>query len=191
VRRAGDGTWLRAMPWVFVIIWSTGFVVARLAMPHAPPLRFLVLRYAISVLCFGLWVALARPAWPRSRAQWLHQAAAGVLMHGGYLGGVWSAIKAGAGAGIVALLVGLQPLLTALWLALTLAYVDPPGVHPSGAVLGLLSAAAPVVALVLWVVLEHLPRTRPARPPIELEAAAGEASADLPPLATSTSGSRS
>jgi drug/metabolite transporter (DMT)-like permease len=112
-----DGRGLvRAMPWVFVLIWSTGFVVARLGMPHAPPLGFLAIRYALSVLCFCAWIGLARAAWPRKRRQWGHLAVTGVLMHAGYLGGVWSAVKAGIGAGTVALLVGLQPVLTALWL---------------------------------------------------------------------------
>jgi drug/metabolite transporter (DMT)-like permease len=113
----GDGRALaRAMPWVFVLIWSTGFVVARFGMPHAPPMRFLAVRYALSVLCFLAWVAVARPAWPRDRRQWLHQAMAGMLMHAGYLGGVWAAVREGIGAGTVSLLVGLQPMLTALWL---------------------------------------------------------------------------
>ena len=107
---------LKAMPWVFVLIWSTGFIVARYAMPHAPPLSFLALRYALSVLCFGVWIALSRPRWPQGRSQWLHLAVTGILMHGGYLGGVWAAVKAGIGAGTVALIVGLQPVLTALWL---------------------------------------------------------------------------
>jgi drug/metabolite transporter (DMT)-like permease len=106
----------RAMPWIFVLIWSTGFVVARLGMPHSPPLGVLAIRYALSVLCFGVWIALARAAWPRSPRQWIHLAATGVLMHAGYLGGVWSAVKAGIGAGTVALVVGLQPVLTAIWL---------------------------------------------------------------------------
>lgn len=109
---------LRAMPWVFVLIWSTGFVVARLGMPHAPPLGFLSVRYALSVACFALWIALARVALP-PRAQWIHLGVSGVLMHAGYLGGVWSAVKAGMGAGTVALLVGLQPVLTAIWLSAT------------------------------------------------------------------------
>lgn len=108
---------IAAMPAVFVLIWSTGFVVARYGMPHAPPMTFLAWRYALSVLAFAAWIAWARPAWPRDRTQWGHLAVAGVLMHGGYLGGVWAAVKAGIPAGTVALIVGLQPLLTALWVA--------------------------------------------------------------------------
>ena len=109
--------WVRWLPWVFVLIWSTGFVVARYAMPHSPPLTFLSLRYAISVLCLGVWILLARAEWPREPRQWMHLAASGALMHAGYLGGVWSAVKLGIGAGTVSLLVGLQPVLTAIWLA--------------------------------------------------------------------------
>lgn len=108
---------LQAMPAVFVLIWSTGFVVARFGMPHAPPMSFLALRYACSLLAFGVWIVLARASWPRDGMQWLHLSVTGVLMHGGYLGGVWMAIKGGLGAGLVALIVGLQPLLTALWLS--------------------------------------------------------------------------
>jgi drug/metabolite transporter (DMT)-like permease len=106
---------IRAMPWVFVLIWSTGFVVARFGMPHSPPFKFLVTRYALSLGCFVAWVALARVPGPRNRAQWLHLGVVGVLVHAGYLGGVWAAVKAGIGAGTVALLVGLQPVLTAVW----------------------------------------------------------------------------
>ena len=107
------------MPAVFVLIWSTGFVVARYGMPHAPPLGFLTLRYALSVIAFAIWIALTRAAWPRGRSQWLHLAATGALIHAGYLAGVWMAVKAGIGAGTVALVVGLQPVLTALWLSAT------------------------------------------------------------------------
>lgn len=108
---------IRAMPWVFVMIWSTGFIVARFGMPHSPPLTFLSMRYALSLLCFGAWIMLAGIEWPRERAQWGHLAIVGVLIHAGYLGGVWAAVKSGIGAGTVALLVGLQPVLTALWIA--------------------------------------------------------------------------
>ena len=105
------------MPWVFVPIWSTGFIVARYGMPHSPPLTFLSLRFALSVLCFAVWVGLSKADWPRNRAQFFHLAAVGVLLHAGYLGGVWAAVKAGIAAGTVALLVGLQPVLTALWVS--------------------------------------------------------------------------
>lgn len=106
------------MPGVFVLIWSTGFVVARYGMPHAPPMGFLAWRFALSVLAFGFWVLLSRAAWPRGRTQWLHLAVVGVLIHAAYLGGVWSAIKQGIGAGTTALIVGLQPVLTALWVSM-------------------------------------------------------------------------
>jgi drug/metabolite transporter (DMT)-like permease len=119
VPATGESALVRAMPWVFVLIWSTGFVVARLGMPHAPPLSFLSIRYALSVLCLGGWIALTRASWPTGRQQWLHLAVCGALVHAGYLGGVWAAVKAGIGAGTVSLLVGLQPVLTALWLTLT------------------------------------------------------------------------
>ncbi len=105
------------MPWVFVLVWSTGFVAARLAMPHAPPFTFLCWRYAFSLLAFGLWIWAAKVAWPRGPAQWGHLAVSGVLMHAGYLGGVWAAVRAGIPAGTVALIVGLQPVLTALWIS--------------------------------------------------------------------------
>ena len=136
------------MPWVFVLIWSTGFIVARFGMPYVPPLHFLSIRYALTLLCFGVWVWLAKVAWPASRDQWGHLAITGILMQAGYLGGVWSAVRAGMGAALVALLVGLQPVLTALWLA-----------HRGGAPsrrqwLGLLLGFAGLV-LVVWRKLEN------------------------------------
>ena len=112
-----DNAWLRAMPWVFVLIWSTGFIVARYGMPHAPPMSFLAVRYALSILCFLPWIVWAGVRWPGNRAQWGHLSVVGVLMHAGYLGGVWAAVKAGMGSGLSALIVGLQPVLTAIWLS--------------------------------------------------------------------------
>jgi drug/metabolite transporter (DMT)-like permease len=108
---------VRAMPAVFVVIWSTGFIVARYGMPHAPPFKFLAVRYGLSVACFLAWAFAARAAWPRTGKQWGHLAVTGIFMHAGYLGGVWAAVKDGMGAGLSALLVGLQPVLTALWVS--------------------------------------------------------------------------
>ncbi len=110
---------IAAMPAVFVGIWSTGFVVARFGMPHAGPMDFLAWRYALSIACFLVWIRWAGAVWPQGRAQWGHLAVVGVLIHAGYLGGVWTAVKAGMGAGTSALIVGLQPVLTALWVSWT------------------------------------------------------------------------
>ena len=110
---------IRAMPAVFVLIWSTGFIVAKFGLPYAPPLTFLVLRYFFSIICFVIWIVLARAVWPRGRQQWMHLGVTGVLMHAGYLGGVWIAVKAGMGSGLAALIVGLQPVLTALWVSVS------------------------------------------------------------------------
>lgn len=113
---AVDSPWVAAMPAVFVLIWSTGFIVARFGMPHAPPFSFLAWRYGLSIAGLLAWVALARVPWPQN-GQWRHLCVTGALMHAGYLGGVWAAVKGGMGAGLAALIVGLQPVLTALWVA--------------------------------------------------------------------------
>lgn len=112
-----DNAWLRAMPGVFVLIWSTGFIVARYGMPNAPPMSFLAVRYALSILCFLPWIWIVGVKWPANRRQWLHLSVTGLLMHAGYLGGVWAAVKAGMGSGLAALIVGIQPVLTAIWLS--------------------------------------------------------------------------
>lgn len=109
--------WVRAMPAVFVVVWSTGFIVARYGMPNAPPMTFLALRYALSIACFLPWIWLARVRWPQGRAAVLHLAVTGLMIQAGYLGGVWAAVKFGMGAGLAALIVGLQPLLTAIWIS--------------------------------------------------------------------------
>lgn len=130
-------------PASFVLIWSTGFIVARFGMPYAPPLKFLALRYGLSAACFLLWAVAARVRWPATRTQWLHLCVVGVLMQAMYLGGVWSAVKAGMGAGLIALIVGLQPVLTALWLSLQGARLS--GRQWTGLALGLAG-----LLLVVW-----------------------------------------
>ena len=109
--------WVMLMPGVFVLIWSTGFVVAKLASPYAEPFTFLEYRYILSLALFLPWNFLRRVPWPSSARQWVHIGFTGVLMHAGYLGGVWAAVKSGMGSGLSALIVGLQPVLTAMWLS--------------------------------------------------------------------------
>ncbi|MET0203409.1 MAG: DMT family transporter [Casimicrobiaceae bacterium] len=106
-------------PPLFVRLWSTGFIAAKYGLPYAPPLTFLLYRFAL-VAALMVFVALAtRAAWP-TRSEALHSAVAGVLVHGLYLGGVFVALAGGTAAGTSAMLVGLQPLLTVviarLWL---------------------------------------------------------------------------
>ncbi|RYG13760.1 MAG: DMT family transporter [Burkholderiales bacterium] len=143
-----DSAFVKAMPVVFVLIWSTGFIVARYGMPHSPPMTFLSIRYLLSVICFLVWALLAGVAMPVGRTQWMHLAVTGVLMNAGYLGGVWSAIKLGMGAGIVALLVGLQPVLTAIW-------VSSQGGKVTGRQWGGLALGFVGLALVVWQKLGH------------------------------------
>jgi drug/metabolite transporter (DMT)-like permease len=102
-----------AAPVLFVLMWATGFVVARLSAPHADPLTFLGIRFPIAGLLFALIaVALAAP-WPGAR-QAFHATVAGAFLHGGYLGPVYWAVAHGMPAGVSALIVGLQPLMTAI-----------------------------------------------------------------------------
>jgi len=95
----------------FVVLWSTGFIAAKYGLPYAPPLSFLILRCLGALLVLLPLVLLGRAPWPRGRI--LHVALAGLLLQAGYLGGVWSAIKLGMPAGLSALIVGMQPILTA------------------------------------------------------------------------------
>jgi drug/metabolite transporter (DMT)-like permease len=101
------------MPVVFVLLWSTGFIVAKYASPHAPPLAFLLWRYAAVVAVLLPIIAITGAPWPRNLVSWLHVAVVGVLLQATYLGGVWWAIAEGMPAGASALIVGTQPLLTA------------------------------------------------------------------------------
>jgi drug/metabolite transporter (DMT)-like permease len=98
-------------PLLFVLIWSTGFIVAKFGLPYAPPLTFLLLRYGGVLVLLLPTLLLVRAPWPQGKAA--HIALAGVLVQAGYLSGVWSAIKLGMPAGLAALIVGLQPVLTA------------------------------------------------------------------------------
>ncbi len=104
----------RAMPLVFVVIWSTGFIVARLIAPHAEPLTFLSIRYVLGALVFSVISVAVGAKWPRTVAAWRSALVAGVLMQSVYTAGVFWAVRHGLPAGIAALIAGLQPLLTGL-----------------------------------------------------------------------------
>lgn len=103
----------KAAPFLFVFLWSTGFLGAKFGLPHAEPLAFLFVRYLLVVALMASIALLFAAPWPRDRRQWFHIGISGLLVHALYLGGVFVAIGAGLPAGITALIVGLQPLLTA------------------------------------------------------------------------------
>ena len=101
-------------PWLFVLLWSTGFIGARFGLPSIEPFTFLCFRFALaSALLAGL-ALVKRAPWPVGGAALRHIAVAGLLLHAGYLGGVFFAIDRGMPAGLSALIVSLQPILTAV-----------------------------------------------------------------------------
>jgi drug/metabolite transporter (DMT)-like permease len=106
--------WIAATPLAFVALWATGFVVARLSAPHVEPLTFLSIRFPVAGLIFAGIATARRAAWP-SPAMALHASVAGALLHGLYLGPVYWAVAHGMPAGVSALIVGLQPLITAFF----------------------------------------------------------------------------
>lgn len=104
----------RWYPLLFVLLWSTGFIGAKYGLAHAEPLSFLLIRYLLVIaLMTGLALAMRAP-WPRDGRHWFHIGVSGLLVHATYLGGVFVAIHQGLPAGITALVVGLQPIFTAL-----------------------------------------------------------------------------
>jgi drug/metabolite transporter (DMT)-like permease len=122
-------------PALFVLIWSTGWIVAKYAAPYADPLTFLAVRYACAASLMALIAWMARAEWPRERAAYLHGLMSGILLHAIYLGGVWWAVKHGLPAGISALIAAIQPLMTA-GLAARLAGERVRPVHLAGIALG-------------------------------------------------------
>jgi drug/metabolite transporter (DMT)-like permease len=101
-------------PGLFVVLWSTGFIGAKLGLPYAEPITFLEIRFlAVLVLLLPLcWIM--RAPWPSTRAEFLHMAFAGALIQGGYLGGVFLSLSLGMPAGVSALITALQPILAAV-----------------------------------------------------------------------------
>jgi drug/metabolite transporter (DMT)-like permease len=102
----------RYFPMLFVLLWSTGFIGARMGMPYAEPFSFLSLRFAIAILLLGALALIARAPWPGWRLA-AHSMVVGVLLHGIYLGAVFWAIDHGLPSGISAMIVGLQPIMVA------------------------------------------------------------------------------
>ncbi|WP_031213907.1 DMT family transporter [Mesorhizobium sp. LSJC255A00] len=133
----------RFIPASFVVLWATGFIGARYAMPWAEPFTFLAARFVIAALLLaGLMLVLGSKR--ATRAEALHATVAGILIHGIYLGAVFWAIHRGMPAGLSALIVGLQPLITAVLAGRFLGEAILPR-HWAGLAVGLVG-----VIIVLW-----------------------------------------
>lgn len=107
------------MPALFVLLWATGFVGAKFGLPYAPPLKFLLWRFAVVIALMSVVAVATRAVWPRGVQAW-HVAVAGILLQAGYLGGVFVSIDLGMSAGVSALIVSLQPILTASYASTSL-----------------------------------------------------------------------
>ena len=130
-------------PALFVLLWSTGFVGAKYVLPYTPPFTFLALRLAVAAVLLGALAAALRSARMPHRAHYGRASVAGLLLHAGYLGGVFYAISIGVPAGVSAVIVSLQPVLTAVLAARVL------GERPTARQwLGLILGVAGVVMVV-------------------------------------------
>jgi drug/metabolite transporter (DMT)-like permease len=102
------------LAWYFVAVWGAGYVATKIGLQYAPPFTFLSLRFAFGLLCLLPVVLLWKPRWPRDAVEWLHLAVAGLLMHAVQLGGSHYAQYLGMSAGVAALIIACQPLVTAV-----------------------------------------------------------------------------
>jgi drug/metabolite transporter (DMT)-like permease len=110
---------LKVAPLLFVVMWSTGFIGAKYGAPVAGPFSLLLLRFAFVLPILALVAALWRRPWPAARVA-VQTMVAGAFIHGAYLGGIFYAVSRGLPAGIAGMIVGLQPILTALFARLLL-----------------------------------------------------------------------
>jgi drug/metabolite transporter (DMT)-like permease len=103
----------RVAPGIFVLLWATGFLIAKLGVPYAQPMTILAIRFVLAAAMMASIAVLTRAPWPRSWRRIGHVATIGILLHAVYLGGCYLAIYGGMPAGMAALIVGFQPILTA------------------------------------------------------------------------------
>jgi drug/metabolite transporter (DMT)-like permease len=135
--------WIAFAPATFVVLWATGFVVAKLSAGHVEPLTFLSIRFPIAGLLFAGFAFYQQAPWPDSRRAF-HASIAGALLHGAYLGPIYWVVAHGMPAGVCALIVGLQPLMTSILAAMIVGEAIGHR-HWLGLVIGIIG-----VGLVVW-----------------------------------------
>jgi len=154
-------------PVAFVLVWSTGFIGAKFGLPYAPPLSLLAVRLGIASAALALLAVALRSEWPSSAAGYRRSALIGVMLHAGYLGGVFISIDLGLPVAISAIIVCLQPVCVAAlarplvgeqlvprqWVGIALGFagaslvLEPGLVAHQGATYGLPAVLAAVFAL--------------------------------------------
>lgn len=106
--------WLALAPAMFLCLWSTGYVVAKIGLQYAEPMTLLALRYAAVVVVMAVLFLILRPPLPKTPTDWGHVAFVGFLIQAIYFGMSYFAFRAGVAAGTVALIMSLQPIIVAL-----------------------------------------------------------------------------
>ena len=104
-------------PSLFVVLWSTGYISARLGLPYAEAGTFLMMRFALAAIFMAAFVVASRAPLPTSFREWAHCAVVGALVHGLYLYGGFASIQEGLTPTTIAVVVGMQPVITAVLIA--------------------------------------------------------------------------
>ncbi|MGH8818761.1 MAG: DMT family transporter, partial [Achromobacter pestifer] len=138
-------TWLKAAPALFLLLWSSGFVVLKIGLAYADPMTFLAVRYACVVLILAPFMLIIRPPLPRGIHAWVHLAMVGLLLQAGYFCFTYLSLKVGMSAGGMALIASLQPILIGL-LAPLIAHERVDARRWAGLGLGVSGAALVIIA---------------------------------------------
>ena len=107
---------VRVYPLIFVLLWSTGFIAAKYALPFVEPLLLITIRLGIAISILPFIIFFKQSKWPERKTNYIHLALSGLLIHGCFQGGIFYSIHNGLPAGLCALIIGLQPIATALLL---------------------------------------------------------------------------
>ena len=132
------------LAWYFVFIWGSGFLATKAGIQYAAPFTFLSLRFIVGLLCLAPIVLIAKPRWPATSREWFHIIIAGLLMHAIHLSGSHYAQYLGMSAGVTAIILATQTLLTAVFAALWMGE-KPSRLQWAGIAIGLSG-----VAMVVW-----------------------------------------
>ena len=116
---SGHPAWLRAAPFIFLVLWSGGFIALKFGLAYADPLTFLALRYLLVVLLLALPFAILRPPLPATRSAWINLAVVALLVQAGYFAFTYLSLALGMSAGVVAVITSQQPILVGLLAPLT------------------------------------------------------------------------